>query len=559
MDQQGKDLLEINKRLFSGKQNVDTLYQEIAEYFYCERANFFSEITLGENFAEHLTDFYPTMVRRELGDQINAMVRPGDRPWFSAKATSKQISRVTNAKKYLEHMTDVNRSVLYSRDSGFRRAAKEAEHDFATFGMGYMQVSYNKNRDNLLFKTHHPKDCASQEGPDGQINHVHRRTKMTAQSMAHWFGEGKLPQAAKDALKRKDSKATFKVVHCFIPLELYDPYRKFPKSAKWADVYVAEGGAILKETPAFTMDYIVPRWQTVSGHVYAFSPATIIALPQARMIQRMMITLIEAGEKQVDPPMIATEDAINSPVDITAGGITYIDAQYDERMGASLRPLELGKNVNLGRDLMQEARSMLADAFYINKLQPIGNASRTKTAYETSQLVQEYIRNALPLFEPIEDEWTGRILEVTTEKVMRAGGYGPTVMMEDGAMVPENIPQELLGQNITFEFNNALKEARDQQTVEAYAQSGQLIAQAAQVDPSVMAEVDTKTMFRDAFGSVTGGSADWLVDEKVAAMARSQAQEQMQEQQALQQLDQGAQIANNVGQAAQSLDQIEAA
>lgn len=549
MDQAGRDLLDIDSRLFSAKQSIDSLHQEIAEFFYPERADFTQEIIYGEDFASHLTDFYPVLVRRELGDQIGSMVRPSDREWFKASVSNKQVARSSQAKGFLEFMTTVNRSVLYSRDSGYKRAAKEAEHDFATFGMNWTQVSYNKTRDNLLFKTHHGKNCAGAEGPDGQVWHVHRKCDMPAHVMAHWFGEDKLPQGAKDALKRKDTQTKFKVRHVFIPLDIYDPYRKFPKGAKWADIYVTDEGKLLQELPAFTFDYIVPRWATVSGHFYAFSPASIIALPQARMLQRMMMTIIEAGEKQVDPPLIATEDAITSPIDISSSGVTYIDSEYDERLGPALRPLDLGKNVGLGVDLVSDARRLLADAFFISKLQPMASAQQTKTAYETSQIVQEYIRNALPLFDPIEDEWTGRTLDLVTEKVMRAGGYGPV----DRNGVPVDMPDILLGQNIEYEFQNSLKEARDRQTINAYAESAALIAQAAQLDPAMVSEVDMRTAFRDAFGSVPAGRSDWLVDDQQALQARQQMTEAMQAKAAMAEAGEGAAVANEAGQAAQSI------
>jgi hypothetical protein len=546
-DEAGRDLLKIDERLFATKGTIDSLYQEIADFFFTERANFTAEIVYGEEFASHLTDFYPSLVRRELGDQIGGMTRPPDRQWFKATTTNKEVSRNREAQDFLEYMTRVNWAVLYSRDSGFRRAAKEADHDFATFGMSWKQVSYNKRRDNLLFRCHHPKNCAGAEGPDGQVNHVHRKCDMKAHAMAHLFGEAMLPEKVKTALKNQDLTTEFKVRHIFIPLDIYEPYRKFPKGAKWADIYVTDGGKILQEMPAFTFDYIVPRWQTVSGHFYAFSPATIIALPQARMIQRMMMTLIEAGEKQVDPPLVATEDAITSPIDISAGMVTYIDSEYDERLGAALRPLEMGKNVTLGENLLTDARNLLADAFYINKLNL--PQERAKTAYETSQLVQEYIRNALPLFEPIEDEDCLRTLDLVTEKVMRAGGYGPV----DRNGIPVDMPQILLGQNITQEFNSSLKEARDRQTINAFHESSALIATAYQLDPTIGSEINVRDMFRDSFGAVPGGNSDWLQTDQAAMAARQQMQQQMAAQQQMAQVGQGAAVASQVGDAAQQL------
>lgn len=537
-------------RMFEAKSRVDQLNQEIAEYFYPERANFTGDIGAGDEFASHLTDFYPSLVRRELADQIGSMVRPSDREWFKASVGNKNIMRDTKARAYLEFMTETTRAVLYSKESGFRRAAKEAENDWAAFGMGWVQVSYSQDRSNLLFKCHHPKNCAGEEGPDGRVNHIHRKCDMTARSMLHLFkDEGKLPQDVQQALKDKDTTKTFKVRHILIPLDKYEPHRKFPAWAKWADIYIAHDGAILQELPSATFDYVTPRWQTVSGNFYPFSPATIVALPQARLLQRMMETLIEAAEKRVNPPMVAVEDALTSPISLISGHVTYLDSEYDERLGAALRPIDLGKDVGLGQDMIQDSRAMLSEAFFLNKLAPLSNRDKEVTAFEASQLVQEYIRTALPLFEPIEDEWTGQILDLATQKIMRAGGFGPV----DANGVPTDMPDNLLGQNIEFEFNNALKEARDRQVINGFNESAQLVAAASQLDPAVGVEVNTRDMFRDAFGSVPGGRTDWLNSNEQAQQQREAAQAQMQQQAEMQQVAEGAGVARQVGEAAQAL------
>jgi hypothetical protein len=550
-DQAGRDLMDIDARLFSAKGSLDHLYQELAEFLYPERAEFTTDIILGQEFASHLTDATPVLMRRELGDQIGGMVRPDGRQWFKATAANKYVSRDRSAASFLEFMTDVNAAILNSKDSGFRRAAQSVEHDFVTFGMGWLQVSYNKRRDNLLFRCHHPKHMAGQEGPDGLTNHVHRKCNMTAQLLAHLFGEAKLPQKIRDALKKKDFKTTFGARNVFVPLDLYEPYRKFPKGAKWADIYLLEDGTILQELPAFTFDYVVPRWQLLPGKFYALSTAASIGLAESRMLQRMKMTIIEAGEKQVDPPMIATQDAVMSPVDLTPGGVTYIDSEYDERLGAALRPIDLGKNTGLGVDLINDQRRQIADAFFLSKLQPIGMADKQMTAYEASQRVTEWIRNALPLFGPIEHEWTGAVLDLTTEKVMRAGGYGPV----DRNGIPVDMPDALLGQNITYEFNNALKEARDRQTLNAFQESSGLLQAGMSLDPSLAGDVDARTMFRDAFSAVPGGRSDWLVDAEQAAAARQQLQDQMAQQQQLQQVGQVADVAGRAGGAAQAIRQ----
>jgi hypothetical protein len=66
----------------------------------------------------------------------------------------------------------------------------------------------------------------------------------------------------------------------------------------------------------------------------------VAALAEARLLQQMVLTLLEAGQKAVDPPMVAAQEAIQGGINIYAGGVTYVDAEYDERLGEALRPLQ---------------------------------------------------------------------------------------------------------------------------------------------------------------------------------------------------------------------------
>jgi len=76
------------------------------------------------------------------------------------------------------------------------------------------------------------------------------------------------------------------------------------------------------------------------------------------------------------------------------------------------------------------ARCWLRRSF-LNKLS-LPPADREMTAYETGQRIQEYIRNALPLFEPMEMEYNGALCEDTFEALMRVGAFGS----------PQDIPGE---------------------------------------------------------------------------------------------------------------------
>lgn len=550
MDENAKELKKRGDKLFAAKAPFDSLCQEIALNFYAARADFTGTINLGDEFASHLADSYPELVRRDLANAFSSMLRPSNTEWFKAHV-DEELERDDAVKAYLEYMTKVNIRIMYDPATNMRRSCAEADNDIAAFGNAVVSIVDNKARDGMVMRAWHLRDCSWAEDENGQLSSLHRKQKISLANLVRTFGDKALPQKWKSKFE-KDPLTEIEIRHCAIAAQDYDTYAK--KKAfggqPWVSVFYTEDGDLLQEIGEPLFPYVVPRWQKISTSPYAFSPSTIIALPNARLIQRMMITLIESAEKTVDPPLIATHEAIKSDVDLSAGGITWVDREYDERLGEVLRPLQLGKNVGVSVDLIERQRQMLAEAFYLSKLQL--PQAHQKTAYETARLVEEYVRNALPLFEPLEDEYNSAILEAVTARAIKLGAYGPKDM----------IPQALRGKEVRFKFANPLREAMDKRKIGAFQETGGLLAQAAQIDPGIVREMDVRTMFRDAVRA-TGAPVAWLKADKDVEDARAKeeakqaAAEKIQQLQATtQMIGQGADAMTKVAQADQSAKQM---
>jgi hypothetical protein len=291
--------------------------------------------------------------------------------------------------------------------------------------------------------------------------------------------------------------------------------------------------------------YVIPRWQTVSGSQYAYSPATVAGLPDARLLQAMTYTLLEAGEKHTNPPMVAVQEAIRSDVAVYAGGITWVDAAYDERLGEVLRPLSQDKSgMPLGIDMARDVRAMLSDAFYLNKL-TLPQRAPEMTAYEVGQRIQQYIRDALPLFEPMELEYNGAICEETFSILLRSGAFGS----------PFDMPKGMRGQELSFKFESPLHEAIEREKGNKFLEAQQFIAGAVQLDPSVAYVVDAKRALRDALDGI-GIPAQWVHSEEEVRAAQMEQAKQQQIQQGLANLQQGGEAAKALGEAKESFGGI---
>jgi Bacteriophage head to tail connecting protein len=130
----------------------------------------------------------------------------------------------------------------------------------------------------------------------------------------------------------------------------------------------------------------------------AYSPSALIALPGDRMLQQMTLTLLEIGQKVVDPPLLSTGEVIQGGHNLGAGEIMYLDPDYEERMGEALRPLQWGV------EWYDRRQKTLEEAFFLNVLNLPPTDGEKMTAYEVAQRMKECIRRASPLFEPLDLE-----------------------------------------------------------------------------------------------------------------------------------------------------------
>lgn len=532
-----KQLYELAENLFVKKAPLNSLHQEIADNFYVERADFTITRSMGQDFASHLMTSYPLQCRRSLGDAFGVMLRPTAKQWFHTRVRHEEFDGLDNeTKAYLQWFETTQRKAMYDPIAKFTRATKEGDHDFAAIGQCAISVEMNRFATGLLYRCWHIRDMAWQENADGDIGTRFRKWKPTVQMLCQMFPKEKLHRNVRDA-NDKDPFTECECMHMVVDAEMYD--KTIPAGMpRWSIYYDVTNHHVIEETPIWGQHYVIPRWQTVSGSQYSYSPATVCALPDARLIQAMTFTLLEAGEKAANPPVVATQDVIKSDVSLYAGGITYVDADYDERLGEALRPLTQDfRGFNLGVELNRDTRTLINNAFFLNKLSMPERAPEM-TAYEVGQRVQEYIRNALPIFEPMEAEYNAALCDETLEILWRRGAFGD----------PRNWPKSLRGAELDFAFESPLHDAIEQQKGQKFQEAQALIGTAVALDPSCAFVPKAEVALRDALNGI-GVPARWLNSETFVEQAKAAQAQQAQQQQLLANLTQGSEVAKNLSDA----------
>ena len=529
------DLIGAGDRLYGKRENLLSFWQTVGDQFAPDLADFTSTITLGEDYAADLMTSYPLLVARDLTDQLGAMLRPSMK---DAAVMYVEGLEDHEGKAWLEWASKVLRRAVYDRAAQYTVAAKMSERHFSLFGQAVMSIETMPDRSSLLFRTWHLRDTVWADGLTGAVECVHRKWKPTAYELKRTFGEKKLHERVRENLGAgKDPYCEINVRHIVMPTDMYHGETKFrtPLVSIFVDV---DNQHIMETTGQRINPYVIPRWQRDGRSQYACSPAVICALPEARMLQSMAFTMIEAGEKYTNPPLLATAGAIlRDDLNVQAGGVTWLEADYDEKTGEALRPLRQDKSgFPIGIDMQQRSEQLLRKAFYADKLQLPQRGGPQETAYEVGQRVQQYIRDALPLVEPVEIEMNGGVYEKAFERCMMDGTFGP----------PDSIPESLRGKQIEFKFASPLREQIDRQKGRVFMDGVSLIQAGAALDPAVANIPNAVEAMRDCLEGI-GWETKWANSpETVQAAADAEAQ-QAQAQQMLDGMTQAAGIAKDLG------------
>ena len=517
----GKGVCEKVDDLFKKQYSMLGLWHTLADQFYPERADFKNVHNTGSLDADSLVDSFPALARRDLGNSFHAMLRDGK--WFELTAGG-DYECDRDGKLWLEWATKKQFRIMQTRVSNFERSVKNGDMDFATFGQCVISIEPNRTYNGVLYRNWHLRDCAWEEDEGGQVETVARKWEPSLHELVRIFGKDKLPATLQTQYEKKPYDTT-QVYHLVIPSDLTgdEQMSKF----KYVSYFVTKkDNTVLEKKGINYKFYVVPRFQTIAGSPYAYSPASFIALPDARTLQAMTYTLLEAAERYARPPIVATQKVVNGPVDLRPNGITWVDNEYDERLGAALRTIDQNKGgYPIGATERGRIYEILNQAFYLDTLNLPLDGGKEMTAYEVQQRMDQYRRRNLPLFAPLEKDYNGQICETTFDLLFMMGALGS----------PQDIPQSLQGTEVEFKYKSPLTADEEEEKVTQFQKTSALLREAAELDPGVIDNVDLDDALRTAVQGMKA-PVSWLrpMDEiqelrtlrvqQQAAMAAAQAE-----------------------------------
>ncbi|MCR4295387.1 MAG: portal protein [Elusimicrobia bacterium] len=449
MSERAKALIQRRNTLALGRSTWLGHWEDLASVMHPRRVGFITAPTAGEQRNQNLYDGTPMQAARGLANALAAMLRPDNQKWFFIKTATDRVDG--EAKDWIANTEERLRKELDDPKVRFREATGECDLDLAVFGTGVIYAGESERLGKLLHICVHLKDAVVIFGEVGDPEGIFITYMYPLRVARDKFGEDKLSEVSRRKLAEANPNLDEKIecLHAVLPRKEGRVGALLSQNLPYADIWIEVAAQHELKVKGFNeFPFIVPRFDTSSGEDYGRSPG-MIALPDANTLQAMGETLLIAGQRAADPPLLVPNDGTLDAPNVFPGGLAPYDVDIAKDIGRlPIAPLEGGRNMPLTRDMQQDMRSQVFNAFYKNILNlPVDGPQMT--AEEIRARKEELIREVGPVFGRQETGYSAPLIERNFKVMLRAGAFDP-------------IPEALLGTSIRFEYESPVKKIRQQ-------------------------------------------------------------------------------------------------
>lgn len=496
------------EQLKNSRQNWESHWQELADYHLPRKADIVVKRSKGEKRTEKIFDATAIHAAELLASSLHGMLTSPSQPWFGLRFQDGALNESEEAREWLE----VCRNVMFDAlaRSNFQQEIHELYFDLVIFGTGALAIEDYDGE--IRFGARHIAEIFIAEDMRGRVDTIFRKFQMTARQMQQRFGEKALPDKVKRKLEKPETQdEEFWVIHAIYPR---GDMGKTKDRKPVASIYFEmDEKHKLSESGFDEMPVLVPRFLKDSVSSYGRSPA-MVALPDVKMLNKMSETILRAAQKQIDPPLMVPDDGFMLPVRTTPAGLNFYRTGTRDR----IEPLNTAANIPLGREMEEQRRYAIRQAFFVDQLVLGDNGNMTAT--EVLQRNEEKMR----LLGPVLGRLQAELLQPMIERV-----FG--ILLRREKLPPA--PDILQGMDIDIEYVSPLAQAQKSSELQNVMRGIELLGQTASFMPETLMRLDPQRL--SAYLAEVTGMPKRVTrsDAEIRRMMRQQQQQEaaMQQQQ----------------------------
>ena len=507
-------------RLMEKRSTWESHWQQIADLMLPRKAEITKQRSRGDKRSAAIYDATGIHSLELLAASLHGMLTSSANRWFSLRYKEASLNESDEAREWLEDSID--KMYLGFARSNFQQEIFENYHDLIAFGTSCLMVEEDED-DIIRFSARHIKEIYVEENKKGLIDNVYRKFKLTADQAIQKFGPENLSKEINTTHKTHPYDEV-EICHIVRPRTIYDSSKEDKKNMKFQSIYFEHGTDHIISIGGFNENpYVVSRYLKSSTEIYGRSPA-MNALPDVKVLNKMVEHGLKAAAKQIDPPLLVPDDSMLAPVRMTPGSLNYYRSGSRDR----IEPLNINQNTTLTLNAENARREAIARMFHVDQLQIQSN--RTMTATEVLQRNEEKMRILGPVMGRIQSE----LLEPMINRVF-------LIMLRNRLFA--EAPAILANQEIDIEYVSPMALAQKGQELQNVMRGLELFGSLAQTMP-VMDYIDENGLVKQLVQTL-GLPARMIKSDKEVEAIRMERQEAQQQQMQMQQQMAESEMAKN--------------
>lgn len=405
------------------------------------------------------------------------MIIPRGERYHQLATTSSALNDVPAVQAWLELANDRLFAMRYAPSAGFDPEANMNIRSLGSYGSAPFWIDHWPGR-GLYYKTFHLSEIYVDEDFRGRIDTVYRKFQITARQATQMFAFDTLPPKMREAVEKDKMDQQFWLLHVVRPRKNRDPQRLDFRRLAWESRYVSiEDKVQIRESGYSSMPMAFSRYVTAPRERYGRSPAMQV-LGNIRTTNEMMRTLLRAGHKAVDPPLLLPEDGVLTQLQTKPGGLNVGGMGFDGTPRVGVMPQ--GNNFPIGMELLNNEREPIRDAFLEKVWSLVLERRDRMTATEVLELTRMQGMLLAPMASRQETEWLGPQIERELDIGLQVGFIPP-------------MPREMIeeGASVRAVYDNPLSRAAKAEEAIGFGRWVEMLAPIASFAPDVYDVIDT--------------------------------------------------------------------
>lgn len=442
----------------------------------------------GRERSQRMYDSTAPLALRNFVAAMDSMITPQTQFWHRLSVSGNEaLNENPNVKAYLQQVVNILFALRYRWQGGFVTQNAASYQSIGLFGPGALMIEHDVGK-GIVYRNLPMQHLWFAENNAGIIDKTHAVWPLTLRQAAQRFGRENLSPTMQGVLERNPEK-TFEFLHVVEPRADRDVSKLDGRNMRYASYWLDQGRERIIQNSGFrTFPISIGRFYVGTGDEYGGSPA-YDAMPDVRMANEQNKTNIKGAQKLVDPALLLTEDGILDGVDLRSGQLNY--GGLDNQGNPMVKPLETGKQAQIGLEYIQETRQAINQWFYVTLFQILVD-SGDMTATEVLQRAQEKGILLAPTLGRTQAEKLGPMIERELDIAAMAGQLPP-------------MPQELIdaGAQVEIEYDSPLNRAMRAGEAAATLQWLQQLGVVTQFDPTtpqIVNGVEIAKMLADTGG-----------------------------------------------------------